>query len=33
MLQWKSPRLIVLLTTLALLAAWVGGTRPPQWGW
>lgn len=33
MLQWKNPRLIVLLTTLALLAAWVGGGGARQWGW
>ncbi len=33
MLQWKNPRLLVLLTTLALLAAWVGGAGPRQWGW
>ena len=33
MLQWKSPRFIALVTTLALLAAWVGGAGARQWGW
>ena len=33
MLQWKNPRFIVLLTTLALLAAWLGGANWLQWGW
>jgi len=33
MLEWKNPRLTVLLTTPALLAARVGGAGPRQWGW
>lgn len=33
MLQWKNPRFFALLTTLALIAAWIGQGGARQWGW